>query len=281
MEASTIVVATDLSESAGAAARWAHRIGSLTGLPVVVVHIAEVGFEGWLRRNYEIELDERKRAFAESTVARWYHEATGDRPGGVDVHVDFCVPGLRKVVDLADAGMLVMTRTGKSALTRAFTGSRVQTLVDNPPCPLVVVEPTMPQLPTGELRIAAATDSSEAGTHAVRVAASMAQLSRSPLSVVQVIAAPIATPFGLEPQLDELQRIEAAEQRLAQSIGELPGVELATEILQGHPATCLEDYATRHRLDLLALGATGARHGRSTNRRLLRELPCNLMIVPG
>ena len=175
MHGSTIVVATDLSDHAGSAARWAADVGRLTGLPVVVAHVVEMGLDTSPWRRYAVALDTAKAEAAESEVARWFEAQTGERPSGVEVRVGACVPTLEAIARESRAGLMVVSRTGKGALSRALLGSRVQRLATRPPCPLAVVNPLEERVEKDRFRVGAATDFDAPGDEAV----AFARLQRS------------------------------------------------------------------------------------------------------
>lgn len=286
MKSTSIVLATDLSDSAKSAAIWARDMGTRTGLPVIVVHVVELGIDNWMHGRYRIEVDEDMRKQVLTRMSDWYREATGEPASQVEVHVGHTVRELTAAANTYDAAMLVMASTGKSSFTRTVIGSRVQQLVALPPCPVVVVDPISFTL-TDAPRIAAAVDFAPTVPEVVGVAGSLATMSGTGLTLTHVFQAPRM--MGAIDLLDTEQVAElmgGAEAELeAIAAAQLPGLEVEVAVRSGDPATGLVEFCRAERIDILVLGHTGhwpsAREllG-STPRKLLGNQPCTLIIAP-
>lgn len=289
MKGSTLIVATDLSESATHAARWATAVGRLTGVPVVVSHVIEIGFDSWIRSRYAINLDEAQRAQVRDEVAHWFEVATGEPPSGVDVRVDFCVTGLQDAVAAYDGALLVMAPTGKGAVSRAVLGSRVQQLASNPPCPLVIVSPDAAP-PEKRPRIAACTDFSAASYLAVELGGSLARMTGGTLNVLYALQLPPGPFFeginvegGLEPGKLEEQALIDLRVLVRERLPGLADVE--PRVLVGRASDQISRFAEEEKLDVLVMGQTGHTSAPgdllgSTPRRIIRNLPCTVIITP-
>lgn len=289
MHGSTIVVATDLSEHAGAAARWAVDVGRLTGLPIVVAHVVEIGLDSSPWRRYAVAFDAAKADAAGSEVARWFESATGERPSGVEVQVGACVPTLEAIAKKTRAALMVVSRTGKGALGQALLGSRVQRLATRPPCPLAVVNPLEDRVEEGAFRVGAGTDFDAPGDEAVAFAASLAKLAGGHLGVVHALHLPDIHVGAVEihpaPAAVDLEaRMESALRSLVKSAApDLGDVECT--LMSGPPARTLIRYAREQNLDVLVLARTSRMTGLtdilgSVPRRVIRELPCTVVITP-
>ncbi len=289
MHGSTIVVATDLSDHAGSAARWAADVGRLTGLPVVVAHVVEMGLDTSPWRRYAVALDTAKAEAAESEVARWFEAQTGERPSGVEVRVGACVPTLEAIARESRAGLMVVSRTGKGALSRALLGSRVQRLATRPPCPLAVVNPLEERVEKDRFRVGAATDFDAPGDEAVAFAGSLATLTGGHLGVVHALHLPDIHVGAVEihpaPAAVDLEaRMESALRSLVKSA--VPDMEdIDCTLMPGPPAQTLVNYARDENLDVLVLARTSRMSGLtdilgSVPRRVIRELPCTVVITP-
>ncbi len=288
MKGQTILVATDLSEGAGAAARFAAELGRRTGLPVVAVHIIEVGFPNWARGRYEVEVDAEARGAAEDEGARWYQGCTGEPPAASRVDVDFCVPGLRKAVKDLDCGLLVLSRTGKGALALAIAGSRVQQIAARPPCPVAIVEPSLEGAESTPLRVAAAVDFSKASIDALSFAATLTDLAKGELTAVSAVDVPQVHVGALEiyPGLNARDLPDGVEGRLtALGMETLRGRAIKVRAIGGRAAETLLTYARDEGVDVLVLGETGhspvSEESGSLPRQIIRQLPCTLVVVPG
>lgn len=286
MKSTSILLATDLSDNAKSAAIWARDMGTRTGLPVIVVHVVELGFDNWVHGRYQVEVDDEMRKAAQHEVAEWYLAATGEPAGQVELHVGHTVHELSAAARAYDAAMLVMAPTGKSSFTRTVVGSRVQQLVALPPCPVVVVDPISFTL-TDAPRIAAAVDFAPTVPEVVGVAGSLATMSESGLTLAHVFQTPRMLGgvdlLDTEQVADLMGGAEAELKAIASA--QLPGLEVETAVRVGDPAKGLVEFCRAERIDILVLGHTGhwpsAREllG-STPRKLLGNQPCTLVIAP-
>lgn len=288
MKTTSIVLATDLSDGAKAAAVWARDMGTLTGLPVIVAHVIELGLDNWLHGRYQIAFDDDHKAAAVQSVSAWYEATTGEPPGQVEVPVGHAVQELANLCERYDAGLMVIATTGKGGLARAVLGSRVQQLIAMPPCPVAVVDPvsfTLQEAP----RIAAAVDFSPATPEVLSVAGSLAQMAGAPLRLVHAYDPPtVAALPGVDllTPAENAQLMEAAELELKTiADAQLPELEVHCQVVGGSPATALIEYVREARIDVLVMGHTGHWPGPaellgSTPRRLIREQPCTLVVAP-
>lgn len=286
MKSTSIVVATDLSDGARSAAIWARDMGTRTGLPIIVAHIIELGFDNWLHGRYDVHVDAAQRAKAEETVSAWYQDATGEPPSEVIVRVGHVIHELTDIAESYDTAMLVMAATGKSTFARTVVGSRVQQVISMPPCPVAVVDPISFTL-TDAPRIAAAVDFAPTTPEVVGVAGSVATMAKSPLFLVHAYQSPRM--FGAIELLTPEQSAElmtAAEAELNSVAGTLlPGLEVEAKVVGGQSDRALVEFCRNERIDILVLGHTGhwpsarALLG-STPRKLVGNQPCTLIIAP-
>ncbi len=286
MKSSSIVLATDLSEAAKSAAVWARDMATRTGMPVIAVHVVEIGFDNWLHGRYEIAVDDEMRAAAEKRVAEWYADATGEPAHQVEVHVGHAVHELTEAAKTYDAAMLVMASTGKGSFTRTMVGSRVQQIVSMPPCPVVIVDPISFTL-TDTPRIAAAIDFAPSTAEVVGVAGSLAAMSGTGLTLAHIFQTPrmlgVVELLSVEQAAEVMGGAEAELQAIAEA--RLPGVETTVAVRAGEPETGLVEFCRAERIDVLVLGHTGHWHSArellgSTPRKLLSNQPCTLVIAP-
>ena len=285
MQGSSIVTATDLSDEAAPAALWARDLGRALGKPVVAAHVVEVGLKSWVRSRYEVNVDAEKKAGALAQIEAWYRAHAGEAPDAVDLEVDDCYSGLKKMVARHDAGVLAMTRSGKGAVMRTLMGSRVQQLVSRPPCPLAVVHPDKAAIAVGA-RVGVATDFSETAAGAVEIAARLARAVGGTLHIVHSLHTPelpvmpdLVVPAA-ERGLEQAARDEL--QAVADSVGE--GLEVSPELRIGAPVTCIIEFATEQQLDLLVLGHVGDRSAiadvlGSVARGLITRAPCTVLVT--
>lgn len=277
-----IVIATDLSEGAMPAARWAAAVGTALGAGVVVAHVVEISLKSWLGSRYDILVDAQKRAKVEADVAAWYQLATGAAPAAVDVRVNTCFNGLSEAVAAHRASLLVMAPTGKGALARVVVGSRVQDLASRPPCPLVVA--AAEGLPR---KVLVATDFSEPAGRAIAAAANFVRQIQAELTVTHVAEVPDLPAFeeDLFAGSFEAYYQEAAESLQAATEKAAPGVAAQQVVLKGRTEVAIEDFVHQQGIDLLVLGQTG--HDSvlgdllgSVPRSLIGRMPCSILVVP-
>lgn len=286
MKSTSIVLATDLSDSARSAAIWARDMGTRTGLPIIVVHVIELGFDNWLHGRYDINIDEDMRATANQRVSDWYTAATGEPAGRVELHVGHTVHELTAAARKYDAAMLVMAPTGKSSFTRTIIGSRVQQIVAMPPCPVVVVDPISFTL-DDDPRIAAAVDFAPTTPEVVGVAGSLATMSGTGLTLAHIFQTPrmLGAIDLVTPEQAAAMMAGASAELKAIAETQVPGLETEVAVRAGDPARGLVEFCRSERVDILVLGHTGhwpsAREllG-STPRKLLGNQPCTLVIAP-
>jgi len=278
-----VIVATDLSESAGVAARFAASVAALRGADVVVAHVVEISLKSWLASRYDILADEAKRAQAEASVAAWYTQATGQAPTAVDLRVNTCFNGLTEAVHAHHAELLVMAPTGKSALTQIVVGSRVQDLASRPPCALVVAGQDTP--PT---HIAVATDFSEGAAQAVAFAGRLALHLHARVTLMHVAEVPDLPAFEEDLFAGSFEAFyqEADASLQAARAAHLPdGLAVSRAVLNGRAEVAIEAHVRQQGIELLVLGQTG--HDSvlgdmlgSVPRALIGRMPCSVLVVP-
>ncbi len=290
MHGSTILVATDLSDGAGAAARWAADLGRLTGLPVMVAHAVEIVLDAMPGGRYDLVFDPERMAAARAEVDEWYCDHVGEPPSGVEVRVGGCGEVLTAIARQYEAALLVMSRTGRNAFSHALIGSRVQRLVSRPPCPVAVVNPVEDSVErSAKFEVVAATDFSSAGAAALSFAGSLTQLTRGHLEVVHAVHVPAIRVGSIElrPASGFADQEEGVEARLREAVAaHLPGLDGVTcRALAGHPARTLVEHIRDNGADVAVLGRSG--HASligdflgSTPRRVIRALPCTVIVVP-
>lgn len=276
-----IIVATDLSENAGAAARWGHSVAAASDAEVIAAHVIEISFGSWLHARYEVAVDDEKRAQAEANIGDWYAQHAGVRPDGVDLRVNSTFNALTEAAEAHAADLLVMTPTGKSALTQFVVGSRLQEIASRPPCPLAVA--------VGEQvkRMAVAVDFSEASKQALEWAHAVAIQLGAELRVLHVAELPDLPAFDEDLFGDSFDAFyQQAETHLNAVIAERLGTEdLKGAVLTGSPEDAMETYIADNGVDALVLGQTG--HDSvigdilgSVPRGMISRKPCTVIVVP-
>ena len=132
-----------------------------------------------------------------------------------------------------------------------------------------------------------ATDFEDAANLALEYASVLARRFDASLRIVHVVETPtmLGNEFGV---LDVTRLAEAAivdgEARLAETLAQAGGGEVIGQVLVGHPAQKIVEYAADHAVDLIVMGT----HGRgaiahlfmgSVAERVVRTAPCPVFTV--
>jgi nucleotide-binding universal stress UspA family protein len=142
MTIQTILVATDFSEQARAAADWALSLASALGARVIVAHVFDLPIIGFLDASLLVDSKTASRISDEAQAAL---EAEVARVRGIGVDVE----GLLRQGDARDlipqlatmegAGLVVVGSHGRRGLARALVGSVAESLVRSSSVPVAVV----------------------------------------------------------------------------------------------------------------------------------------------
>lgn len=216
-----------------------------------------------------------------------YLSALGERVGAVagrDVRTVLLdgdiVPALKREARERDVDLVVMTTHGRAGIERAWLGSVADALIRNLDVPVLLVrpaesaEPREPERALPRRHVMVALDGSERAERALPVAAAIARADGARITLVRVVAPPVAMtspfiPHAAQITRDELREREDAArdylQEKAESIRPLD-LNVAIEvIIDYHPAHALLRFASSHGADLIGLGV----HGRGPLGRLV------------
>lgn len=275
-----VLVTTDGSDPAEAAAAHAIELASRFGATVHLLHVVDtrLGAVGLgrgaesalasLRANGEAALD-RLRSRAEAADV------------AVTVELDEGSP-LAVIADrAADCDLVVVGTHGRTGLRRFVLGSVAEALVTDPPTPLLVVPPD--EHPVSYRDVLVGTDGGAtaglATDHAVAVADRYAAL----LHAVSVV----------DERLDRTSPVRAALERAAsEAVRDVAAaaaerdVTVETRVLTGVPAEELLDAAERRTADLIVVGTRGGGSldrlaVGSVARRIVRAGQAPTLVVPG
>ena len=139
-------------------------------------------------------------------------------------------------------------------------------------------------------RILVPTDFSATSARALEYAGVLAKAFGASLHLLHVVAFPLgttATPEGYWIEFSGLrqQMREDGERQIAELAAKLPGIKVATEVLDGQsPASVITKAATDHGAQLIVMGTHG--HGGLTHlllgsvaERVVRTAPCPVLTV--
>ena len=134
-------------------------------------------------------------------------------------------------------------------------------------------------------------DFSETSNLAMRYAVALARMNNSALTLLHVVAPPVASLPGeagllAVPQADVTEIAQACGERLDRIIADIPdqNVPINREVVSGFPYLEIVRFANDHDIDLIVMGSRG-RSGLShlflgsVAERVLRKAPCPVLTV--
>lgn len=259
MKTRKILVATDMSASSAFAAKWAHNYAQTANVEVALVNIIELSVPNWLRDQYNIEEDDGKLSKMKATLTEWYNTHTEGEPDEIIIRVGNVQDMLERLVEDEDASMLVLARSGKSALTKFLAGSTAQMMAANPPCTVVIVHPDHTAL-DNNTKIAVATDLTESAEKALTVSAVMADVLGTSLDIVH------ASAVNASVDMEDLELLDNSDQSLidltqkqidsvlAKHADKLDRVDYQTHIIHESPVDAMEQFVNAHKPDMVFVG---------------------------
>lgn len=185
----------------------------------------------------------------------------------------------RRAAELRADLVVVSMRAGRICIGMHAAGDGLE-LLRSLECPLLLVR----QEPHHAYRrTLLATDFGPSAFAAAELGMALAPRSRHTL--IHALAAPAGEACGGEGvvHLPHIRASAAANRRMNEQAAVLArsGQELERVLRCGDPGTEILDCARRLDADLVALGRAGAGAAGKVTVRLLRELECDLLIVPG
>lgn len=290
MNPHTILLATDMSANAAFAARWAASYAKVTGAKVILAHIIEINLPNWVHDAYNVLEDEEKLATLKNTLLTWYETHAHTEADGVIVATGNMDEELGDLVAQVDAELLVLAKSGKSALTRFFAGSTAQMMAANPPCAVAIVHPDHTHL-DDDTKLLVATDLSDAVEHAITGAASMAAALDAHLDIIHATTfsgqanSPVDLPDSLKPAALKAAADEQMKHVLANHEEFLNDIEWDAHIIDGHPVDTVAHFAGENDINVAFVG-NATSYNLITNvfgrvsLQLMQLLPCTLVVVP-
>jgi len=282
-----ILLATDGSESASAAARLLAGLPLAAGTEILVVCAVDPFIVALLDRVQEGE-KHRARHLVRSV------EQTLERPG-VKVRGDLRAGNADHQILLAakefNADLIVLGSRGLTGLEGFLLGSVARNVAKHAPCSVLVARPASQALSA----VVVGTDGSAHGARAVELAAQLPLPEGSSATVVRVLEPqnPMLDMFAIaeETLYDQLRAAEREERAQAEqaleggrSVLEAAGKRAACEIRTGDPAAEILAVADERRADLLIVGARGNSPIQtlltgSVADRVLANAKCSVLLV--
>jgi nucleotide-binding universal stress UspA family protein len=280
----TILVPTDGSDPAGAAARHARLLATELDAAVHVLSVvSDVGGR------------ENPRTVAEGAAADAASLIGGEDTSAVGTAIE-ATTAVREgepaetILTHADeigADLIVMGTHGRTGVDRVVSGSVTEHVTRHSEVPVFTVRGDEP-VPTRYERLLLPTDGSSCAETAVDQAARLATAFGATVEVVSVVdvntVASQSELVNARQVVGEIEtQSETAVERVADRLREA-GVTTETVVLQGTPATTVADRAEETGADLIVMGT----HGRtgigrfllgSTTERLIRHAPTPVLSV--
>lgn len=287
-----ILVATDFSRTAEAAADWAASIARGLGARVHLLHVLTLPAPQPHYTPAPSDLQSALQDAALEQLSRGASRLAGrEIPVETDLQVGIPSQTIVRVSKDLDPVLLVIGTRGLTGLSHLLLGSTAERVVQRAECPVLTIHPE----DVGEHRpietILVPTDFSEDAKKAVRLAHRL--LSRferkTRLVLLHAFNLPIEyTAYGPIPT--SVNYLEDAGIEAEQQLGEIAdelrteGLEVETVAREGYPPEVICQQAEELKADLIAMGT----HGRSglahlllgsTAERVVQKAPCPVMTI--
>jgi len=291
MTAPTLLVATDFSETAEAAAEWAVEIATARKARVHLVHILTLPPP---RPHYAPAPSDLQNALRDAAMEQLEREAQRLTDLGADVEkvLELGVPSqtLVRLAEELEPLVLVIGTRGLTGLSHLLLGSTAERVVQHASCPVLTIHPE----DAGEHRdlstVLVPTDFSDDALKAVHAARDLLRhFDDARLILLHAFNLPVEyTAYGPIPtSVNYLEDagIEAEQQltRIAEEL-QSEGTRVETVAREGYPPEVICDEAKSQGADLVVMGT----HGRSglahlllgsTAERVVQKAPCPVMTV--
>ncbi|MEZ3142853.1 universal stress protein [Halobaculum sp. MBLA0143] len=283
----TILVPTDGSDPAAAAARHARLLATGLGADVRVLSVVPEGGSGG---------QENPRTAAESAAADAAALVGGSDADAGETTVEATTvvrqgdpaETILEYADAAHADLIVMGTHGRTGVDRVVSGSVTEHVTRLSEVPVFTARGSETPAPTTYDRLLLPTDGSDCAEVAVAAAIDLARALDASVDVVSVVdvntVAAQSELTNARLVVDELEhQAQAGVERVADRLAQA-GVGGETAVVQGTPATGIADYADDSGADLIVMGT----HGRSglgrfllgsTTERLIRHAPVPVLSV--
>jgi nucleotide-binding universal stress UspA family protein len=301
-EISRILVPTDFSVTSHEAFEYAKTLADRFDASIHLAHAFQDPFTGGpfaeMYAPLPVDLRDKLRADIERRLAEWLPPADRTRFRGT-TEIAYGPPA-KAIVEYArtlNPDLIVMGTHGRSGVPHLLLGSVAERVVREAPCPVLTVREHPPR---GIRRILVPTDFSATADAALDYALLVAARFGASLQLLHVLDDPFLTE-GLagEAYIAEAPRLRGAmlrdaQTRLVKRVAPLrnaaawegwPGqVRVEAEVLFGHGASTIAEYARVSGTDLVVIGThgrTGVAHllMGSVAERLVRTALCPVLAV--
>lgn len=196
-----------------------------------------------------------------------------------ELWVEFGEPAerLTSLAQRKRAGLLVVTAPTVASAARSQLGCVYLALAGTSPCPVVIVPPSVDDLPRGHGPIVCGVDGSDESLAAIGVAVALARRLEAPVQLVHVAERPrlAARPGDRRGYAARLVASHAAAMRVLLRAEDVSPAALDLRVELGNPAECLADVAAREEALMIVNGSQGRG---STRSRLLGSVSSELAL---
>jgi len=267
----TLLVATDFSSTAAAAADWALAIARDCGGRIVLVHALPMYGPVNDFIMSPPDLEEHLRGMA---VQRLGERAAELADSGIEVEPKLAIgipsEAIVRTATEVGASLLVIGTTGMSGLAHLLLGSTAERVVQHAPCPVLSVHAGDAEAVRPIRSILLPTDFSRDALSAAHIAVEVLACSPERLTLLHAFHLPVeytaygAIPTGLAFEEDvggvAEQRLEEVATKLARD-----GLTVSSVAREGYPPEVIVEVAQEIDADVIAMGT----HGRSGLSHLL------------
>ena len=270
-----ILCPTDLSPHSGKAVRYALALARAHEAELIFFHCTpDSDGEEKLRASVSEHID--------PSFSRWrLATASADDIG----------EGIMMQAQIQNVDLIVM-RSRRRPHRAALLGSTAESVSRSAPCPVLVMHNDEHEFVSNELtvnikRVLVAYDFSDYSELALKYGLSIAQEHQAELHLLHVLPArslnepeiawyPVRGESAYHTAARRLQRVVPSEVHL--------WCDVKTAVSEGHPYREILDYADKHEIDLVSVGAHGAGFGMralfgSNVDRVLRQAPCPVLVA--
>jgi nucleotide-binding universal stress UspA family protein len=262
-----ILVPTDGSQNAEAAARHARRLADELGSTAHILSVVDTGAYSDQLADFDDIVLERRTALEERakdavTAVEEIISGTSEIPYESVIEHGTPYETILNYVSENDIELTVMGSHGRGGLDRLLLGSVTERVVRTSDAPVMVVPPTRIDQETIVCdSILIPTDGSAAADTGVTHGLALAGQFEAAVHVLYVIRSGRGLPSPSDPERTEAEDVvrsvvEKADQQ---------GIEVQTHVQAGSPHDSIRNFIPKHGIDLVTMGT----HGRSGFKRYL------------
>lgn len=268
----TILVCSDGSEGAQAAARMAVQVARKFEAAVILLHTYDLtnAYPAYAGTVWELAFNEGNMDSYAKAARRAMDDTTGlifdaaGVPYESVIERGHPVATITRIAREREVDLVVIGSRGLSDMQGFVLGSVSEGVLHHVHCPVLIVRGKHAADVPAMRSVLLATDGSAGACQAATVAIQMAQRFAAPLSVLNVLdAATLSfglTPFMLgkddAPYLDATHLLTALTKSLGAEATEA-GVPVSFHQETGYPAQTIVDFAGSHHADLIVIGCRG------------------------